>query len=104
MNVNTALSNALSLVKSMNSGTLAYNGKSCKVYTGWLRDHSREMVDAGYEPTLDDRYCMASPDDIKDWGLQPMTSEVTLDGVAYMVGRTINKTESYWTVWLRIKK
>jgi hypothetical protein len=53
---------------------------------------------------LDDRYVMATPGDVSGWGLEPMTSEVTLDGVAYMVGRTINKTTSFWTIWLRIKK
>ena len=103
-NIAEALTQALARAKSLNSGTLSYNGNSCTVYTGWLRDQSREMVDAGYEATYDDRYVMASPGDVEGWGLQPMTSEVTLDGVAYMLGRTINKTSAYWTIYLRIKK
>jgi hypothetical protein len=107
MTVFDCLAQALAKAKSLNSGTLSYVSGSttvtAKVYTGWLRDQSRNMEDAGYEATYDNLYVMASPEDVSNWGLQPMTSQVTVDGVAYLIGKTINKTSAYWSIWLRTR-
>jgi hypothetical protein len=106
--LSSALSAALARAKQLNSGTLTYlSGSttlSATVYKSFLKDYNRDMDDAGYSETYDNLYVMATPADVSSWGLQPMTSVVKLDGVEYMIGKTINKTTDYWTVWLRIKK
>lgn len=106
--LSSALSAALAKAKQLNSGTLTFvSGSttvSATVYKSFLKDQNRDIDDAGYQESYDNLYVMATPADVSSWGLQPMTSNVQLDGVPYMVGRTINKTSDYWTIWLRVRK
>lgn len=102
-----ALNTALTYVKALSSGTLNYVSGStpltASVYKSFIRDYSREMDNTGYQQTYDNLYVLVKPSDVASWGLKPMTSEVTLDGVAYMTGRTINTTLGYTTIFLRTK-
>jgi len=103
-----ALAAALNKAIGMNSGTLTFvkdgTTVSATVYKSILKDYNRDPANAGYEETYDNLYVLAKPSDVQDWGLQPMTSEVKLDGVDYMTGRSINKTTSFWTIFLRARK
>ena len=100
---------ALQKAKSLNSGSLSFlkdgtTPVTASVYRSFLKDYNRDMAESGYEESFDNLHVMAKPSDVSGWGLQPMTSIVTLDGVQYMVGRTTTNTPGYFTIWLRIKK
>lgn len=108
MNVSAALTGALNRLKSINSGTLSFvdangNTQSATVFKSYAFTNRREQRETGYEQHYDDLYVMATPADVETWGLTPMSSEVSLDGVAYMVGNNIVKTPVHWQIWLRIK-
>ena len=106
--VQAVLDAALAKAKALQSGTLSFtksNGTvvSCTVFKSYLKDQNYDMEDTGYSETLDSMYVLAKPSDVSDWGLVPMKSVVTLDGTQFMIGRTIAKTVSYYTIWLRVK-
>lgn len=110
MNVAGALQGALSRVKSINSGSLAYTGSDGTTYTAsvfksFLTNRSRELRSEGdrYADSIDDLYVLATPSDVSGWNLLPMTSEVSLDGTAYKVGNTTTTTSGFVTIWLRSK-
>jgi hypothetical protein len=102
------LTAGLNRLKAINSATLSYTSGStevsCSVFKSMVSTHRRAMTDAGYEVDLDDVFVLATPSDVSSWGLQEMTSEVRLDGVAYMLGQSIVKTPVHWEIWLRVKK
>lgn len=103
-----ALAAALDKAIGMNSGVLSFvkNGTTltATVYKSVIKDYNRDIANAGYEESLDNLYVLAKPSDVSSWGLQPMTSNVTLDGTPYMVGRTIQTNTSFITIWLRVRK
>jgi len=106
-NLESAFNAALAKAKELSKGVLSFNNGSetltCSVYKSVIKDYNRNMQDAGYTPSYDDLYVLASATDVSSWGLQPMTSKVSLDGVDYQLGQTINKTQYFWTIWLRAK-
>lgn len=104
MSVQSVLAAALVKAKTFSSGTLTYNGESVTVYKSFVRHQTREMKEIGYEPIYDDLHVMAKPEDIADWDLVPAKSEVTVDDVAYIIGKTVTETPGYVTIFLRLKR
>lgn len=104
MNLTQLMQVGLNHAKSINSGTLVCNGISITVYKSFLKTQSREMQEVGYNNSYDDLYVLASPTDVVGMNLIPNQTEVTLDGVGYVVGRTVTTTPGYVSIWLRLKQ
>lgn len=98
-----ALLAGFNAISALSSGTLTYGTSSCTVFVANNRDNSKKMTDSGYWDQFDDLYVLAKKSDVVDWNLKPSLSQVSLDGVAHMVGRSINKNNAVWTIWLRKK-
>jgi|ERR1044072_8949966 hypothetical protein len=106
MTLDEAYLAGLSKHAALSTGLLTYTKSdntvvSASVYKSYQRDSNSDMQDAGYLDSLDNLYVLAKTSDVSTWGLQPMTSKVTLDGTSFLVGRTIGKTNAYWQIYLR---
>lgn len=106
MTLDEALLSGLVKHASLSSGSLSYvksNGTtvSASVFKSYQRDNNADMQDAGYLDGLDNLYVLAKTNDVSSWGLQPLTSTVTLDSEQFLIGRTIGKTNAYWQIYLR---
>lgn len=106
MNLDSILNLALTTLKNYSSADLTYTKSdgtvvTANVFRGHSNYISREMGDSGYEENLDDLFIICKASLVDTWGLAPMTSKVELDGVKYMVGKSINKSAQYWTIYLR---
>ena len=97
------LGNALDKLTQLNSGTLTYNGQSVTVFKSFLRNQVRSMSDFGYDDSYDDLYVLVRPESIESWDLQPLKTQLKLDGVDYFLGKTTTTTPGYVTLWLRKK-
>lgn len=108
MNVTAALTQALNHLKQVNNATLTYvSGSttvSASVFKSYIQTNGAEVKDAGLDFSMDDTFVLATPSDVSSWGLTPMKSKVSLDGVQFMVGNNIIKSAAHWQIWLRIKK
>lgn len=102
--VSSLLGLGLDELITINPGTLTYNGQSVTVFKSFLRNQTRDMQENGFEQMFDDLYVLAKPSDIASWSLVPSHTQVTLDSVVYIVGRTVTTTTGYVTIWLRIKR
>lgn len=104
MTVTSLLAAALEKAKSISSGTITFNGESVTGYKSFLRHQTRDMKEVGFEQMYDDLHMLVNPSDVSGWTLIPAKSEVTVDGTAYIVGRTVTTTPGYVTIFLRLKK
>jgi hypothetical protein len=106
MNLDSILNLALTTLKGYSNADLTFTKSdgtvvTANVFRGHSNYISRDIADSGYEENLDDLFIIAKTSFVDTWGLAPMTSKVQLDGVNYMVGKSINKTAQYWTIYLR---
>jgi hypothetical protein len=104
MNVDLVLKEALNLAMSISSGSITYNNKTVVGYKSFLRHQTRDMKEVGFEQMYDDLHMLVKPEDIEEWDLVPSHTQVTVDGVDYIVGRTVTTTPGYVTIFLRLKK
>ena len=104
MSVQSLLAAALVKAKESSSGTITFNGESVTGYKSFLRHQTREMREVGFEQIFDDLHVLVNPEDVSTWTLIPAKSEITVDGIAYIVGKTVTTTPGYITIFLRLKK
>jgi hypothetical protein len=97
------LTAGLNKLVELNPGTLTFNGSSITVFKSFLRNQNRSMNEFGYDDSFDDLYVLAKPVDVEGWNLQPMKSQVALDGTNYILGKSTTTTPGYITLWLRRK-
>lgn len=103
MNLNQAQLAGLNALIRLNGGTLTFRGSSVSVYKSAYTDRSNSMDSEGLGVSLDNLFVMARSTEVASWGLKPFIHEVTLDGVAYMTGKTVTTTGPATTIWLREK-
>lgn len=105
MTVAQVLAAALARAKTISSGTLQHSGSAdITVFKSFLRNQTRDMKDVGFEQMYDDLHVMATPADATTLNLIPGHTQVTVDGIVYIVGRTVTTTPGYVTIFLRIKR
>lgn len=98
------LSEGLNKLMESNPGSLTYNGQTIVCFKSFLKNQTREMGQFGYDDSYDDLYVLVKPSSIAGWNLQPKKTQLTLDGVDYILGRSTTTTPGYSTLWLRLKK
>lgn len=105
MNLNQAQLLGLEKMISLNSGTLQHSGSGvinrATVYQSAYRDANWSVDNTGFQEDYDNLYVMAKTSDVSSWNLKPLKTEVTLDGVKYMTGKTITVNGPATTIWLR---
>lgn len=105
MTLAQALAAGLAKVKTISSAVLQHSGSAdITVFKSFLRNQTREMKEVGFELMYDDLHVMATPADAATLDLIPGHTQVTVDGVVYIVGRTVTTTPGYVTIFLRIKR
>ena len=94
----------LRVLMTQSPGVLTYQGTSVDCYRSAVRDYSRKMDPTGYNEVYDNLFVQVLTEDISSWNLVPMSSQVTLDGDAFIVGQTVTTTGAITTIYLRIKR